>query len=230
MRLRFRKSELEKKIGYRFRDQSLLERAMIHPSYRAEHQDVDADNQRLEYLGDAVLGLLTATTLFRQFIKEPEGVLTSLRSQLTNGKTLAEMAQTLGLGAELKLGHGETESGGHRRPGAMADALEAVIGAVYLDGGMRAAEGLFKRLFGGRVETLSADAWAGNPKGQLQEYTQRVWKQSPDYRLVGRAGPAHAPSFTVQVELPDGRVAEGRASSRRLAEIHAAASMLQQIL
>jgi len=220
---------LEKAIGYRFRRRSLLRAALTHRSYRFESAGVASDNQRLEFLGDAVLGLLTAEYFFAVFQEEDEGVLTTLRSRVASGKALAELARRIELGAFLRVGKGEEASGGRERRSNLADALESVLGAVYLDGGMKGAEKVFTRLFVPLIESLGDDMWEGNPKGKLQELTQTRWKTSPVYRLAGKKGPAHATVFSVEVDVSGRVLGRGTGRSKQQAERQAAQEALQAI-
>lgn len=229
---RLRKSDydsLEKRLGYRFRCPELLRQALMHRSYRFETEGVEQDNQRLEFLGDAVLGFVTAAFLFEHHRDMDEGVLTSLRSQVTSGKGLARIARQLGLGAFILLGKGEEESGGRTRSSSLEDALESVIGAAYLDGGVKAVNRLFAAVFVPEIEALSGDVWAHNPKGKLQEYSQQRWKTGPVYELTGREGPAHAASFTSRVVLPDGTEGLGTGSSKQASERQAALQVLNRL-
>lgn len=221
--------ELEKKIGYRFRRFTWLLQALMHRSYRFESADVEVDNQRLEFLGDAILGFLVAQYLFEQHGDRDEGFLTSLRSQTASGKALARIAREIDLGAHVRMGKGEEGSGGRKRRSTLADALEAIIGAAYQDGGLKAARKVFRTLFVPLLENLDGDVFAHNHKGRLQEYVQGKWKAGPRYDLVRRHGPAHASVFTVEVVLPDGRTARGDGPSKRQAEMQAAAAMLAQL-
>ena len=218
---------LEKSIGYRFRDKALLERALLHRSFRFEQRQVTSDNQRLEFLGDAVLGMATAAYLFNTHADKPEGDMTSLRSRVTSGKALAEIARGIGLGDFLKMGRGEEKSGGRERASTLEDAMEAVIGAAWLDGGSRATDKIFKTLFVPQLRSLSGDVWADNPKGKLQELVQARWKMSPQYDVVRREGPPHAAVFHVEVKLPDGNSASGSARSKQAAEADAALKILK---
>ena len=220
---------LERSLGYRFRDRTLLETALLHRSFRFEHPNQRVDNQRLEFLGDAILGMLTAAYLFDVYTDKPEGEMTSLRSRVTSGKALAKTARTIGLGAFLKMGKGEERSGGRERASNLADALEAVIGAAWLDGGVRATDRLFKTLFQPQIASLSGDVWEGNPKGPLQELTQSRWKESPHYRVISTEGPPHEVVFEVEVKLPNDQVATGRARSKQAAEAAAARRALDAI-
>lgn len=220
---------LEKSIGYRFKDKTLLATALLHRSYRFETPKHNRDNQRLEFLGDAVLGMATAAYLFNTYTDKPEGDMTALRSRVTSGRALAKIARDIDLGDFLKMGKGEEQSGGRKRASNLADALEAVIGAAWLDGGIRATDKLFKVLFQPRINALSGNVWEGNPKGQLQEYTQAHWKASPQYRVIGTDGPPHAAIFDVEVLLPNGATATGKAGSKQAAQAAAARAALSEL-
>ena len=210
-------------IGYKFRSRALLEQAFVHPSFRYENVDVAEDNQRLEFLGDAVLGLLAADALYRVCAQEAEGSLTQRRSQMTSGKALASVAREAGLGQYLKLGKGELRSGGATRQGNLADLLEALFGAAWLDGGPKAVQKMFAKLFVPRIPGPEhTDLARANPKGLLQELSQARWKQAPVYELEASSGPAHAQKFTVSVTLPDGSRWQGLGPGRQSAEVAAA--------
>ena len=221
--------QLEKSIGYVFRRQALLEAALTHRSFRFEQTDICVDNQRLEFLGDAVLGFLTAAFLYKKHDMSDEGVLTSLRSQITSGKALSHIARETGLGESVRIGAGEERSGGRERPSLLADTLEAVLGAAYLDGGMKGCRKVFGKLFVPRLEELSGDIWAQNPKGRLQEYSQRCWKKSPVYEVLERSGPAHATLFKVAVSVSDGSQGVGHGQSKQEAEARAAKDLLGKL-
>jgi ribonuclease-3 len=221
--------ELERSIGYRFRNRGLLQRALTHRSYRFEDDACEEDNQRLEFLGDAVLGMLAAAYLFHAAGDKAEGALTSLRSQVASGKALAAIARDLGLGDYLLMGKGEVASGGRTRNSNLEDALEAVIGAAWLDGESKGAGKVFDHVFVPRIEALDGDVWRGNPKGKLQEFSQSRWKCSPSYEVLSREGPPHAAVFTVGVTLPDGMLGMASASSKQSAEAMAAADVLAQL-
>lgn len=217
-------------IGYRFRKVALMEQAFIHPSYRYENEEVESDNQRLEFLGDAVLGLLSADSLYKIFSEEPEGSLTQRRSQMTSGKALAAIARKARLGDFLKVGKGEHQSGGQYRQGNLADVLEALLGAAWLDGGQKAAQKIFDTLFLSDLQdTGQRDLRRSNPKGLLQEKCQAKWKKAPDYSLISTSGPAHAQVFTVSVVLPDGREWQGKGAGRQSAEVAAAGFALDAL-
>ena len=221
--------KLERSIGYSFRKRKLLETALIHRSFRFETEGVDSDNQRLEFLGDAVLGFVAGAFVFKRFASKQEGFLTSLRSQIISGKALAEIAAKLKLGEYLQVGKGEAKSGGRCRPSTLADALEAVIGAAYLDGGMKAAEKIFRKVFIPEAEDLGEDVWAGNPKGRFQKVAQKKWRKAPEYRVVGREGQPHARVFTVEVVVDDRVMARGSGNSKQNAESVAAANALKKV-
>ncbi|MFC1498698.1 ribonuclease III [Verrucomicrobiota bacterium] len=229
IRIKNPNKELEKAVGYSFRKRKLLEAALTHRSYRFETKNVTGDNQRLEFLGDAALGFVTAAYVFSEFKKEQEGFLTALRSQVTSGVALAKVARHIDLGKYIKMGKGEEQSGGRKRASNLADALEAIVGAAYMDGGIKAVEKMFKKMFVPYMKTLSRDVWAGNPKGKLQEYCQRKWKKSPCYRMIKKEGPAHDSLFTVEVVLGDGVKERGEGRNKREAEMRAAKNALNRL-
>jgi len=220
--------ELEKRIGYRFQDRSLLLAALTHPSYRFEHPDETQDNQRLEYLGDAVIGLLAAQHVFERHADADEGQLTMLRARVASGKALAEMAQAIGLGVYLRMGKGEERSGGRARTGMLADSMEAIFGAAWIDGGLRAGRRLFEKLVAVRLQELPAEQGNGNPKGALQELAQGTFRCAPVYERLAVEGPAHAPSYRVRVSV-GGQEAVGTGSTRRAAEAVAATQLLGKL-
>ena len=210
------------------KQKNLLETALLHRSYRYENNNRSSDNQRLEFLGDAVLGMATAAYLFKAHTEKLEGEMTSLRSRVTSGRALAKIAREIDLGDFLKMGKGEDLSGGRKRASNLADALEAVIGAAWIDGGTRAMDKIFTTLFKPRIEALSGNALEGNPKGELQELTQAKWKSSPQYRVIATDGPPHAATFSVEVRLPNGATATGKANSKQKAEAAAASAALDE--
>jgi ribonuclease-3 len=221
--------DLEKKLGYRFRNRKLLETALMHRSYRFENDDVVTDNQRLEFLGDAVLGFVAAARLYNMFPDDDEGVLTSYRSQITSGKALADFSAEIDIGEYLKMGRGEIGSGGRSRASNLADAFESVLGAAYLDGGVKAVDKIFSRIFIPCIIGLSSDVWADNPKGKLQDYAQRKLKSSPNYNIVKRDGPPHATVFTVKATLSDGESSLGKGANKQEAETEAAKKMIENL-
>jgi len=219
---------LEMVLGYTFGDRALLATAMTAPSFRAScGVRPVADNQRLEFLGDAVLGLLAAEHLFKAHQEMDEGGLTIRRSHLTSGKALAKLARRIGLGAYLRIGVSDEQSGGLAKDRLLAEAFEAVFGAVWCDGGMDAARPLFEAVLS-LAEGLPADAWAENPKGHLQEMSQRLtWAELPAYELVSTSGPNHAPMYAMRVHAGDGHEAVGEGKSKHEAEVHAARRLLE---
>ncbi len=218
---------LEKKLGYRFRRRRHLETALTHRSFRFEAAEPLPDNQRLEFLGDAALGLVTASHLHQSFPDLQEGDLTRVRSLLTNSKMLAKLAGLVDLGSYLRLGRGELQSGGHQRSSTLGDALESVLGAAFVDGGLRAVEKIFKKVFLPELETAARARWHDNPKGALQELAQRRWRTSPRYRTVSEEGPAHSRSFTVEVLISGQVVGIGTGLNKREAETQAARAAIE---
>jgi ribonuclease-3 len=214
--------KLEKAIGYTFQDPEWLVRAMTHRSYRFETDTSIRDNQRLEFLGDAVLGMITAEYLFRHFEDTPEGPMTCLRSAVTSTVALARLGKELDLGTCLQLGRGEKQSGGDQRPSNLADAMEAIIGAAYLDGGLNAATQIFNKLFTPELERVATNSWEINPKGALQEFAQSCWKISPIYEIIDEQGPPHARTFKAQVFINNEGIGIGEGCNKQAAEIAAA--------
>lgn len=204
-------------LGYSFRDPAHLERAITHRSYANAH------NERLEFLGDAVIGFVVAEVLFLQQQSASEGDLSRLRASLVREAALAGIARDLDLGSILKLGEGELKSGGWRRDSVLADALEAVIGAVYLDGGFEAARTVCRRLFDPLLARLPDAESLKDPKTRLQEWLQSNNRPLPIYEVLSESGPAHQRVIRVQVRLADGaEVADATSASRRGAEQKAA--------
>lgn len=220
---------LEKAIGYKFKNEALIEAALTHRSYRFERSDVEQDNQRLEFLGDAVLGFLAAAYLYERHDGHSEGTLTAMRSAATSGKALAALAKACDLGEFLLIGKGEARSGGRSRPSNLTDAMEAVLGAAYVDGGIKAAGKVFAKLIAPLFEDPGEDGLRGNPKGALQEYSQRQYRTSPRYRVVRVDGPPHALLFTVEASVSDTMLAQGVGTNKQAAETEAAARLLARI-
>jgi ribonuclease III len=219
---------LHDKLGYRFTNANLLRFALTHPSARHELNLAD-DNQRLEYLGDAALGLAAADYLFHHYPNLPEGQLTILRSNLTSTGTLAALARSIDLGGALTLGRGEEQSGGREKSNNLADALEAVIGALYLDGGMSPVADLFLHLFAPKLNDELSGSASMNYKGALQEWAQKEGLPCPHYHVVRDEGPAHQRHFVIEVRLSDERKAIGEGSTKRVAEQAAAMILLNQL-
>lgn len=221
--------ELERALGYRFRKRSRLEQALTHPSYAHEQEKPHPDNQRLEFLGDAALGLAAAASLFELNPSANEGDLTKLRSLLSSTKALAERARMLDLGRHMRLGRGEELGGGRARASILADCLEAVVGAAYIDGGMKAVTKLFSRVFKPRLHEPGLSPQGDNPKGELQEWAQRNGTVTPRYQLVREEGPAHQRVFTVHVIINGEVMGEGLGSTKRDAQTKAALEALRRI-
>lgn len=212
---------LQDRLQHRFRDPGLLARALTHRSFSADH------NERLEFLGDSVLNLAVAALLYQRLKHQPEGDLSRVRANLVKQDTLHKLAAELGLPAVIRLGEGEARSGGHKRPSILADALEAVIGAVHLDAGYGAAEALVHRLFAEVEIKPEMPAAAKDPKTELQELLQGRKMHLPVYRVVGTVGAAHKQTFDVECEVSELSLSErGIGASRRAAEQAAAAAML----
>lgn len=221
---------LEKALQYQFRDTALLREALRHSSYANEHRgDESVSNERLEFLGDSVLGFVTAEFLFRKHPNAPEGELTRIRARLVCEESLYEVAQRLELGKYLCLGHGEEAGGGRTRPSILADATEAVIAAIYLDGGIEPAAALIHRmLLDGAAEERFVEQ-RRDYKTALQELVQRTPNHALRYCLVGESGPDHAKTFTVDVLLGAEVVGTGSGRSKKEAEQNAACAALKQL-
>jgi ribonuclease-3 len=212
---------LQARLQHQFSDRQLLARALTHRSFSADH------NERLEFLGDSVLNLAVAALLYDRLKDLPEGDLSRVRANLVKQETLHQLAVTLGLPDLLRLGEGEMRSGGSRRPSILADALEAVIGAVHLDAGYSAAEALVRRLFQDVEIKPTMAATAKDPKTELQEWLQGRRMKLPVYRVAATLGAAHKQTFDVECEIPElGAVERGIGASRRAGEQAAAAAML----
>jgi len=216
---------LAKALGYQFNDPNLLKQALTHCSVGSRN------NERLEFLGDAVLGCVIAAELFDRHPKAREGELSRLRASLVRRESLADLAQGLDVGRYLRLGAGERKSGGHNRNSILADALEAVFGAIYLDGGFDACRQSILLLFSDRLATVAGPEALKDAKTRLQEYLQSRQMALPEYAVIEESGDAHAPSFRVQCALSDSQLAptQGSAKSRRQAEQKAAGRMLEQL-
>lgn len=214
-------ASLQSRLQHQFSDPSLLQRAVTHRSFSAEH------NERLEFLGDSVLNLAVSTLLYRRLQAQNEGDLSRVRANLVKEGTLHQLAKDLRLDQVLHLGEGEARSGGRQRPSILADALEAVIGAVYLDAGYAVAEALVLRLYEAVEINPQMQAAAKDAKTALQEWLQGRKMQLPQYRVVGTAGVAHRQTFEVECAIAELALAQrGSGASRRAAEQSAAAAML----
>ena len=220
--------DLENAIGYHFNNISLLQNALTHSSYANErwHNGL-LSNERLEFLGDSILGMLVAEYLYRSFPDRPEGELTRMRADMVCEKTLACVANHIGLGQHLMLGHGEEQGGGRTRDSILADAMESVIAACFLDGGLDAALQFIKRFI--LVEVPVTKLHNVDYKTQLQELVQQKKNQVLTYRLVGQSGPDHDKHFEVQVDLNGRTVGSGSGSSKKRAEQDAAREAIENL-
>ena len=215
---------LQRRIGYHFTDAGLLSRALTHRSFGADH------NERLEFLGDAVLSLAISGLLFERFAGSDEGDLTRVRAHLVREDSLHRVAVQLGLPEVLNLGEGEARGGGAQRASILADALEAVLGATFLDGGFDAARELVKGLFGEVIQTTDVASWSKDAKTELQEWLQARRLPVPTYRISATRGQAHAQTFEVECVVPALNLTEsGEGRSRRVAEQEAARRMLDAL-
>jgi ribonuclease-3 len=208
---------LQRKLGYSFAQASLLQQALTHRSHSVEH------NERIEFLGDSVLNCCIAHQLYQRFGELKEGELSRLRANLVRQATLAELAQHLELGTYLRLGEGELKSGGYRRPSILADGLEALFGAVFLDGGFVAAQGVILGLYASMLERLDPQILGKDPKTLLQELLQARKIPLPQYAVVATQGAAHSQQFQVECQIPQLAIrTTGFGASRRIAEQEAA--------
>lgn len=215
---------LEKAFGYAFKDKGLLQTALTHRSHGSCH------NERLEFLGDSVLNCVIAGALFERFPNLPEGDLSRLRAHLVRQDTLHQLALSLNLGDFLRLGEGELRSGGHQRPSILADALEALFGAVYLEAGFEAVGLLIRQLFASHLAALVPGQSMKDPKTRLQEWLQGKRKPLPKYQLLETSGAAHDQRFHVACQIDGmGITTQGVGASRRLAEQAAAEKALEEL-
>ena len=222
-------AEFQSRLGFRFRDEQLLRLALTHPSIAHEANLPMQHNQRLEFLGDAVLQLVLTRKLYDQFSEFEEGPLTKARAKLVNRRSLAERARAINLGAHLILGRGEESHGGRERPSALADAFEALLGAIFLDGGFDAAREFILREFGGAFGAVSTLPTIDNPKGELQEFLQARSPESPEYRVISATGPDHDRVFECTVHHGGVELARGSGKSKKAAESDAALAALKKL-
>ena len=217
-------ARLEERLGHRFQRAGLLDQALTHRSFGFAH------NERLEFLGDGVLGCVIAQELYARFPALSEGDLSRLRASLVRKETLASLAREMGVGEHLKLGEGESASGGAARPSILADALEALYGAVFLDGGYESARTAVRHTFGAALDAMDPQASAKDPKTRLQELLQGRGQGLPSYQVVATQGAAHQQTFEVECVVEQlGLRAKGRGEARRAAEQQAAEALLRQL-
>ena len=220
-------TQLEQALGYTYQNRGLLETALSHSSYANErYQQPLASYERLEFLGDSILGFVTAEYLYKTFPTKPEGELTRIRAELVCEKNLAEVARSLHLGDSLLLGHGEMQTGGRDRSGILCDVMESLIAAAYLDGGFAAAKGIIDRLI---LTRLTEVAKTHDFKTELQELVQQKKNQVLAYELVGQSGPDHDKQFSVEVSLNGAIVGKGIGSSKKRAEQDAARCAIESL-
>jgi ribonuclease-3 len=219
-----RPSDFEARVGYRFRDAGLLEQALTHRSYGSPH------NERLEFLGDSVLGCIMAEALYARFPALSEGQLTRIKAALVCEETLSDAARSLDAASVIRLGEGERARGADIRPSILADALEAVFGAIFVDGGYAAAREVILALYAARLDRVDAQGPRKDAKTRLQEFLQGQHKARPEYRVVHVRGAAHRQTFDVECVVVDlDARAIGSGSSRQRAEQEAAAALLESI-
>src|SRR5947207_156499 len=221
--------ELQKRLGYSFRDSGLLRLALTHPSVAHESPGSMPHNQRLEFLGDSVLGLVLTHELYTKFGGFGEGPLTKARAQMVNRDTLADQARRVNLGEHLILSHGEETSGGRERRSSLADGFEALIGAIYLDGGFEGAREFILRTFRDAFGELTHIPNLDNPKGELQETLQENTTEAPRYELTSVTGPDHDRVFECAVYHAGAELGRGRGKSKKAAESEAAAAALKAL-
>tara|TARA_B100001123_G_scaffold237072_1_gene265777 strand:+ start:75 stop:758 length:684 start_codon:yes stop_codon:yes gene_type:complete len=219
---------LAEKLGYQFKDQDLLVQSMTHPSMSAEQREAVEDNQRLEFLGDAVLQVILTEHLYRILPDQAEGHLTKIRASLVSRRALADCALRLGLGEYIRLGKGEEANGGRDRESNLADAFESLLGAIYLDGGITSATAVTMRLMKEDLQGALEGEDTSNPKGRLQEELQALRRESPLYRILAEEGPDHLKQFRVEVLWCGKPLGEGQGSSKKNAETAAAQDALER--
>ena len=221
---------VEDAIGVRFRDPEFLRLSLIHSSYVNEHPlDAPVSNERLEYLGDAVLGIVVAHRLYLDHPEMPEGKLTAARAAIVCGECLSEAALDLGLGDFLLLGQGEERSGGRAKPSNLAAGLEALVGAIYLDQGYAPVEAFALRILKERIDWVGVESVPRDPKSVLQESMQAQGRGTPTYRLLDETGPGHAKTFTVEVVVAGESLGQGSGHRKTDAEREAARTALESI-
>lgn len=221
---------LARRLGHSFKQPRLLHAAMVHRSYLNENPDATVEsNERLEFLGDAVLGSVISRRLFDEYPNAGEGWLTEVRSLLVRNETLADVAQAYELGAHVVLGKGVETQGGRERPAILGRAFEAVVGAIYVDGGQRAAQRFVLRALRTQLEAVGVAGLTRDPKSVLQQACQAQWRTTPSYRTIEERGPAHDREFTVEVRLNGDVLAQGEGKSKQAAEKAAAEEALRAL-
>lgn len=221
---------LEAQLPFKFKEHELLRQALVHTSYLNENPGIGVgSNERLEFLGDAALGVVVAQMLYNDYPDVDEGKLTELRAHLVRRDTLARAASQLGLGEALQLGRGEDAAGGRKRPTNLARAYEALVGAIFLDGGFTRVKSFVKHSLRDEFTALRQKGMPYDPKSRLQEVVQSRWQTTPSYRLLKTEGPDHARRFTVQVVVSGKPFGTGEGRSKQMAEKEAAQRALEEI-
>lgn len=219
---------IEEINGYHFRDPALLSNALCHSSYANEHRAHHVkSNERLEYLGDAVLGMISAEYIYNTYTELPEGEMTKLRASIVCEQSLYEFAQEIDLGRYLLLGKGEINGGGNKRPSVLSDAVEAVLAAIYLDGGMEAAKGFILEFLIRKAGTIAEGHKLIDYKTTLQEIVQKNHQETLSYHLKSESGPAHDKTFVIEVHINSNPIAVGSGHSKKQAEQAAARAALE---
>jgi len=219
----------QSRIGLHFHNQSLILRALTHRSTINESTFLIGDNERLEFLGDAVIGLVAAEFLYQRFPEKREGALTAMRAYLVRKETLARFARDIHLGEYLLMGRGEAESGGKERDSTLSSAFEAVVGALYLDQGMSAVEKFLIPFFNPELRRLQSDQLTKDAKSRLQEWSQAELKQTPSYVTIDTSGPDHDREFTIEVRIGDKVYGQGKGKSKQQAAQAAAQDALERV-
>jgi len=222
-------AHLQQALGVSFNQPALLAQALTHSSFANENPGAAVSNERLEFLGDAVLALIVAENLYRNFPELPEGQMTKIRSYLVKQETLAQVAKGIELGAYLYLGKGEENSGGQEKPANLARARDAVIAAIYLDQGFPTTESLILKLLDPEFQAAISEDIVTDYKSRLQEYLQAQSQPAPNYQLIGTEGPDHAKTFIVEVCLNETVLAIGSGRAKKLAEMEAARLALEKL-
>lgn len=220
---------LEERLGHEFAEPRLLDLALCHTSWANDQQQSSKNNERLEFLGDAVLELCISQELYRRYPDAREGALTQMRSQLVNETTLASLARKIGLNNAIRLGNGEEQQGGRGKSSLLADAMEAVLAAVFLDCGFAGAQAVIHHLFDGFWPAAAPAPKAKDAKTRLQEVCHKLYGAHPAYRLLSETGPAHEKSYTVLLLLPNGKEYRASGSAHKRAEQEAAAMALADL-
>jgi ribonuclease-3 len=222
-------AELQERLGVTFKDLAKLQQALYHRSFLNEAAEDVESNERLEFLGDAVLGLVISERLFKDYPELSEGKLSQIRAILVRWDALANAAERISLGDYLVLGKGEEMSGGRKRPSNLAGGLEALIGAAFMDGGMRVAQKLVLRLLKPDLDAIAAQGFSADSKSELQHLSQTRWRQIPTYALTSSEGPDHAKLFTVEVSVGDQVLGRGQGRNKKQAELNAARQALETL-